>query len=238
MNPNQVDVMDPNSYMDFADHPEDPYAKTGKIRVEFCMEAVQSETKSAKEGRPIYDEVEFIKISYPGNKNSVVYREVYPIDKQRFRSLYEAWKRGQEIAETGTPLEAWPYLSKSQIAELKHFNCRTVEDLAGMADTAVQRFMGLYKIRKAAQDFLAAAESTKHVTQIREEAEANAAQVRDLQAQLAEIKAMLAAQGAPATAPAPTPVEKAADDLASAIDEEKTPEPPKPPHYAPVARRR
>ena len=51
---------------------------------------------------------------------------------------YEAWKSGQQLPETGTPLGAWPGVTGDQAGYLKKLGVRTVEDVAEMQpDVAV-----------------------------------------------------------------------------------------------------
>ena len=60
-------------------------------------------------------------------------------------------------AVTGTPLEAWPVITRSQVEELKHFRVRTVEDLAALSDAATASGMGLQSLKQKAKAFLEAA---------------------------------------------------------------------------------
>jgi hypothetical protein len=50
---------------------------------------------------------------------------------------YEAWKRGQEPVESGTPLAAWSGVQPSQIDALKMRSIYTVEELAKLNDAAI-----------------------------------------------------------------------------------------------------
>src|SRR6266481_6333615 len=61
-------------------------------------------------GRPIFDEVEHIRIIAPGGKDNINDRPVTLADKRRFPRQYAAFKAGQsQIAASGTPLTevAW-----------------------------------------------------------------------------------------------------------------------------------
>jgi len=65
---------------------------------------------------------------------------------------YEAWKAGQDVPENGTPLAAWPAIRPEQIAVLRQFDIKTVEDLAALTDSILSRpgMTGLRSVRDAA----------------------------------------------------------------------------------------
>lgn len=129
------------------------------LLVKFYIEPKQNKAKSSEEGRPIFDDTEYVSIAIPGNKTSVVIRPARSTDKERFPKHYAAFKeRNQEEYISGTPLEAWTILSKSQVEELKFFNLRTIEQLAAMSDSNTQNMRGLGQLKVKAQMFLEAAE--------------------------------------------------------------------------------
>lgn len=119
----------------------------------FYQRPVQNNFRSQKEGRPIFDEVDYVEILVPGNRGSVVDERVNDSHKARWPKFYDAFKQGQTLAETGTPLEEWAAISRAQVEELKHFNIRTVETLAALGDDALSRAipMGGHSLRAKAQ---------------------------------------------------------------------------------------
>ncbi len=74
---------------------------------------------------------------------------------------YEAWKKGQEIPESGTPLGAWPGLTSEQANAFKQSGMKTVEDIAGMNDRqkAMVKLPGLERLKAEAKTFLEAKDS-------------------------------------------------------------------------------
>lgn len=48
---------------------------------------------------------------------------------------YRAWKEGQDVPETGTPLAAWAALSPEQVAHLRLRGIKTVEDVRDMSES-------------------------------------------------------------------------------------------------------
>lgn len=127
-----------------------------KLFIKFHLEAVQDFELSAKEGRPVHRDEEFITIIVPGDRDTVV-RPVRPLDRQQYAQQYNAFKAGLEQPVVGTPLASLPFLTKAQVADFQAVNVRTVEQLAEMSDVLAQKFMGMHNIRKRAKDYLEAA---------------------------------------------------------------------------------
>ena len=127
------------------------YAGDNKLLVQFHVLPMLDDSRSAQEGRPMYRDVDHIRIMQPGNKESIVDRPVTEMDIARFRQQYDNWKAGQEELVEGTPLEAWPEITRAQVEEMRYFNVRTVEQLADMADAHAQKFMGINEMRRKAR---------------------------------------------------------------------------------------
>ncbi len=70
---------------------------------------------------------------------------------------YEAWKRGQDIPDEGTPLAAWAGVSPEQAAHLINMGIRTVEGVRDMSESVFPRlpFPNTRKLPQLAADFLA-----------------------------------------------------------------------------------
>jgi hypothetical protein len=81
---------------------------------------------------------------------------------------YDAWKSGQEIPETGTPLSAWNGVTPAQADILRTKKVKTVEDVAGLTDTDMNNipFMGVRALRDSAKRFLAASDSVKVASEL------------------------------------------------------------------------
>lgn len=121
----------------------------------FSMKAIQNNFKSEKEGRPIFEDKEWVEIFIPGDKNTTVSREVRDDDRKRWPEQYRAFKEGKEIPLEGTPLEQWPVISASTAKELEHFKVRTVEQLSEIPDGLLKNLgMGSLKLREQAREWL------------------------------------------------------------------------------------
>lgn len=156
--------------------------------VRFYMGALENADRSQKEGRPVFDEVEFVSIAVPGQLDRVD-RPAWRMDFERFPRQYANFKAGGAAAESGTPLSVWPVIKANQVAELAIRNVRTVEQLAGMADVDAQKWMGMHELRQRAKDFLEAAKGSAPLTAMRAELEARDAKIALLESQMTEVLA-------------------------------------------------
>lgn len=78
-----------------------------------------------------------MKVEDPGMDNSnPAVRMAF--DRWQFiKPHYEAWKKGEELPEGGTPLAALNFLHADQVAVLKRNGIKTAEDLAFLSDTNI-----------------------------------------------------------------------------------------------------
>lgn len=162
----------------------------------FHTEAVQNMEKTMAEGRPIFEEKDFITIRVPGDKRSIITRQVRightpRHDNVRFKRIYAEYKAGREQAVVGTPLKEWPLVSRSQVLEMAHFGIQTVEQLAAVPDTICQQHMGLAKLKGQARAFLDMAAEGSDLTKIQAEADDLKADNKRMQAQMLEMQAAL-----------------------------------------------
>lgn len=101
---------------------------------------------------------------------------------------YEAWKRGEETPDEGTPLAAWPGVTPEQAKVLRANDVRTVEEVAKMGDTLLSR-IHLPNARRLPELAKAWLDGT--------DAAAKDAEMAELKAQLAAMKEVLEEQVAP-----------------------------------------
>jgi len=100
------------------------------LLVEFYTDATEVPAESEKKGRPIFQDQEFVKIIVPGDNRTEIVRLATDQDRERFEKPYQLFQKQGQKSTTGTPLEEWPLLSKSQVAELKGMGFRTVESVS------------------------------------------------------------------------------------------------------------
>jgi hypothetical protein len=158
-----------------------------KLAIRFFKKARPNPEKTQKEGRPIFEEVDFIQIMVPGDRTSVIVRPVGPGDEERFRRQYDHWKTTQSNDLTiGTPLEAWGVLNMAQIEEFRYFGIRTVEHMADLRDDIVAKIMGATILKQKARIFVDAAKAEAPLKAVTAALEERDSQIAALQQSVAE----------------------------------------------------
>lgn len=178
------------------------------VRPRFFMQPVEDEAATAKEGRPIFTDQEYVEILIPGDRLS---KPVFPVSdehRKRWPQAYEAFRRGHDHVTHGTPLEQWPPLTSARVMELKSINILTVEDLAGLADRAIAQLgPDGRQLREKARAFLDAAAGGATV----------AAQAQEIAALREQVERLMTSMAQPAPTPEPEandePEPRALDDL-------------------------
>jgi len=172
--------------MNFEDHQQAEADR--KLLVIFYREPIKNEFKSIEAGRPIFDEIDLIKIITPGSRDTFVgdATEQY---QARFPQQWARYKAGKEQNSSGTLLNQLPWLSIGQIAEFNAVGCHTVEQLVGMADVMSQKFMGHHAIKQKAQAYLDAANNAAPMLKLQAELDKRDEQIRVLQEQMAAVLA-------------------------------------------------
>lgn len=191
-------------------------------RPRFYVQPVQDKAKSEKENRPIFVSKRFVELKHPGDKS---WSFVEEIDEnglgatrrntvegergedyaERFPKEWAAFKKGEERAAIGTPIEEWTAISRSRSAELKATNIFTVEEYADVQDGQLQKLgMGARAEREQARVYIAQAQGGADVAGM-------AAKI----AQLTEMVERLSAAHQPSETPA-APQEKALEDCTDA----------------------
>ena len=171
------------------------FAMDKKLFVQFYLRAVVNNFKSSQEGRPIFDEVDYVRIIVPGDKNTVIDTKVTPEYAQRFATQFEKYKKNQSQAVSGTPLEVWPQMTVGQVAELKAMNVHTVEQLAELPDNLAQRIMGSHDLRRRATTFLEAAHGEAANTKLAAELAQRDNEIELLKAQMAQMQQLIQTKG-------------------------------------------
>lgn len=103
----------------------------------FYKRAIHNEIKSAQAGRPIFDDIDFVKIQHPGERLNIVEREANALDKRRWPAQWSAYAAGKDQVAEGTPLGLLFPRHPSTIAMLQAIGFMTVEHLASASATAI-----------------------------------------------------------------------------------------------------
>lgn len=188
--------------------PSDLQKDTARPR--FFIRPVQNMALSEAEGRPVFNDREMVEIRIPGDKHLTWEGDVTEkliiggraIDaRERWPEQYAAFKRGEQRAVTGTPLEMWPHqlMTAARVAELKAINIMSVEELEAVPDNVIPKMgMGGRELRDEARAYLKRAK--------------DAAADNALARENAELRARLDALEARLNGPAEQPKDKALED--------------------------
>jgi hypothetical protein len=164
------------------------YEGDEKLHVRFYMRPHLDILKSQEARRAIYADREYVQIMIPGDKLNIIDRPADLIDRNRFSAYYAKFKAGTEQI-VGTPINALPFLSQSQVEEYKFINTKTVEQLSELADSWATQIMGGLEHKRLAKQWL---EDSKGVDALRAEftkkEQETAAQIKALQDQLDALK--------------------------------------------------
>lgn len=169
------------------------------LHVEFYSEAVHNIRKSAEEGRPVYDDVEMVRIRVAGDKlTTYVARANDPSSvreaetgralpyKELHAGPYEAFQRGQTYVGTGTPLSEVPFLTKAKVRELQLANVHTAEAFASLDGSNLQKLgMGARELRDQVRGWVEKISKNADVAKLAGENDALKAQMEQMQAQIA-----------------------------------------------------
>lgn len=171
--------------------PRNPYVGDEKLPVRFYMGAVPDDAETARQGRPMFRDVECIQIF--NSKDNVIDRPVRDTDKKRWPGAYNAWKQSGdgEPGAVGTRLEHWPQMSRAQVEEYRYFKVFTVEQLAAMPDSTVQKIMGASKLKQLAQLYVEAAKGEAPFQRLQAEIEKRDGQIAELTAEVRRLSELI-----------------------------------------------
>lgn len=147
-------------------------AERDNARPTFFKEAVKNNALSEQEGRPIFDEKEMVKIEIPGDRNLTWIGVVDEKITNRFPAQYASFKRGDQRAASGTPLEQWPSpdMTTGQIASLKALNILSVEELANVTDAVLPKIgMKGRELREQARAYIQSAKDSAATNRLAQE---------------------------------------------------------------------
>lgn len=148
-------------------------------------------------GRPIYEEVEWIRIMIPGDRDRIIERPANAVDKRRFADRYEMWKKNtQGEGAIGTPISELPFINSAQREEFRHFGVHTAEQLVGMSDAVAGKFLGINQLKERTKRYIEAASGKAQAEIINSELKARDAKIDDLMATVAALQAKLEAEEA------------------------------------------
>lgn len=163
------------------------------LYVEFSTEAVHQPYESEQQGHPVYRNIPFVTIMFPGDRTKTVHRPAKlkadsssPGDPERFPRQWAAFQAGEEQAQDGQPLEEWPLVTKADVRMLKDLGIKTVEGLAAMGDNNLT-WLGARMYRDKARLYLDQAQGGAAVSKMVQENETMRLELQRQKDQIAEL---------------------------------------------------
>jgi hypothetical protein len=161
---------------------------------DFYDREVLDEAESTKQGRPIHKSIPYVKIIFAGDKTKVIDRPVdlngvpggAPPDPMRWPAYWASYTNKTVHVPDGTSLLEWSPLPRAEARDLKSMGIHTVEQLAGLPDTALT-WLGAQMWRNKAKAWLASATSPAEVMKIQSENETLKRDVEMLKIQITEL---------------------------------------------------
>lgn len=173
---------------------------TSHLHIEFFSQTVEDAAATAQLGLPKFKDVEFVRIKYVGDKHSELVAPANDFTfcperreqitwKEQFPRHYAAFVENRATLVDGTPLDELPGITGSKVAELKAQRVFSIEGLAGLDGTLLQRLgPGAREWKGKAEAWLMKAREGALDTKL-------AAQNAQMQEQLAALKAQIEAMG-------------------------------------------
>jgi hypothetical protein len=178
--------------------------------VEFETRSVEDRAQTEKFGSKQYRNEDYVIVRQAGEKDtmernaedwlrSISQNPNYdPMWVQRFHSMYQQFKAGQEVTPNGTHVRMWGAITPAERDTLIAARILTVEDLAGANEQALRLLgMGARVLQQKARDYVKAATDTgktvEELASLRADKEYKDTQIAELKAQMALMSAQLAA---------------------------------------------
>lgn len=140
----------------------------------FSLDPVLNEAKTRDEKREVWDDVEMVHITFPGNTQTElaapamdnagwddahVHEMTYA---EKYNAEYLAFKDGRAEVAGGTPLDRLPGLTEGKRRELRAVHVKTVEQLASLDGAQLKRIgMGGRDLKNLATEYLATHKDTE-----------------------------------------------------------------------------
>lgn len=144
--------------------------------VTFEYRSIEDRNETIKQGHYCGKDVAFVSITRPGSRdtherNAEEWLLQLESDARNgriptawlegYRALYTAWKKGEELPPTGTPIKTWPAISPAQQKTIIAAGVLTIEDLAALPDPELGRLgTGATSLKLRAREWLEAAKGS------------------------------------------------------------------------------
>lgn len=140
-----------------------------KLAARFYSRPVQNMFETQKQGRPIFEDRDYVEIFVPGDATNIINTPIREEHKVRFPLQWAHYQnQGGGRKDVGTPITQWPLISQSMSEELKAIKFFTVESIAFASDQQLQSIgmiagMNPMSLREKAKSFLSFAKDSSVV---------------------------------------------------------------------------
>jgi hypothetical protein len=120
----------------------------------FYNRVVENTAETKIQGRPVFENVPYVKIMVPGDAYTVISEVMNDGHRDRWPQLSVAFDAKQTGLQSGTPIEEMSILTRVEVATLRAIGIVSVEMLAAYPDTKLS-MMGVQRgMRDRAQEWL------------------------------------------------------------------------------------
>jgi hypothetical protein len=153
---------------------EEKSAATANVR--FFLAPRHRDGDSREEGREIAEMLEHVEIAYPGDHTTVFVGVAEERHKRQFSRQYRMWKESGALPEgenqiIGTMLVDWPAMKRNIADACNYLGVYTVEQLAALSDSVIDRIPDGARVREKARSWLASAKDGGIVLKLEQELE-------------------------------------------------------------------
>jgi hypothetical protein len=159
----------------------------------FYTKAVHHARKSQEQGKPVYENHIYVKISEPGEGNlNVTDRPVKDSDKQRWPRQWAQFQNNQKQIPDGTPIEMLFPNNPALGATLKSYGIHTIEQLSHLSAAGIETVgMGAQEWVNKAKSYTEKAEKGVGYHKLQTELAERDGKIAVLQNTVASLKAQL-----------------------------------------------
>ena len=185
-----------------------------RVRAEFYMNTVQDHNETRMRGRPMFKDVEYVKVRRIGDDKFELVAPAGektirdPNDRSgqkwlsyadRFPDEYKAFKANVQYIGPGTPIDEAPFLTAARRMELKALGVYTIDALADPTTQLLQELgMGGREMVNKAKAYIESANGAAPFNAMAEENARLAAQLEALRSQVEQLTGKVAATADPA----------------------------------------
>lgn len=153
----------------------------------FFSKAKQIPSLSREEGKPVWQDRDYIRVQQPGERDAVEL-EATEVHKARWPREWEHYKAGRTVKHEGTPLSLIFPDSEAMILNLRSLAIYTVEELADIPDSATGTIPFGGTLKDKAKKYLAAQNGAQGFNKLNSELEEQRKENQSLKLQIENLQ--------------------------------------------------